>query len=264
MVAATQNASSSRKLDAIVIGMLTRRGAALPPGRPSLESLVEEGHVAAETVDAVVAEVGASVLVCSACTAVYTGLNPVDGKTYRCRKCAAHIVFPTELNLEARALKLPAPPSLRGSGGPAGYAGQARAEEAVPTIVVERTPEPTPTPAPQPAVQEAAARLRESRRAAPKRSGAGRFFAFDSMVLPQLIKIFFVLGMVTIILGGLAAPFLVAFSGPSFSFGNLVIGAIGSLIGTCLAILVWRMLCEWSILPFKLHEDLIQIRDQRA
>jgi hypothetical protein len=248
MVAATQNASSSRTLDAIVIGMLTRRGAALPPGRPSLASLVEQGHVAAETVDAVVAEVGASVLVCNACTAVYTGLNPVDGKTYRCRKCAAHIVFPTELNLEARALKYE------------------RTEETIPAIV-EKTPEPpappAPTPAPQPAVQEAVARLRESRRA-PRRSGAGRFFAFDSMVLPQIIKIFFVLGMVGLILAGLAAPFVAAFSGPSFSFGNLVVGAIGSLIGTCLAILVWRMLCEWSILPFKLHEDLIQIRDQRA
>lgn len=245
MVAATQNASSSRTLDAIVIGMLTRRGAALPPGRPSLESLVEQGHVAAETVDALVAEVGASVLVCGACTAVYTGLNPVDGKTYRCRKCAAHIVFPTDLNREARALKLGGPP------------------EAEPAVV-EPPPAPAPTPAPQPAVVEAASRLRESRRAAPKRSGAGRFFAFDSMVLPQIIKIFFVLGMIGLILAGLAAPFVAAFSGPSFSFGNLVIGAIASLIGTCLAVLVWRMLCEWSILPFKLHEDLIQIRDQRG
>jgi predicted nucleic acid-binding Zn-ribbon protein len=74
----------------------------------------------------------------------------------------------------------------------------------------------------------------------------GGFFSFRTMVSKTLIQIIYILGMVTLIIGGLIILFK----------KNFLIGLGVLFFGN----LLWRIICETSILLFSIHDvlDLLQ------
>ncbi|MBI2931514.1 MAG: DUF4282 domain-containing protein [Planctomycetes bacterium] len=89
---------------------------------------------------------------------------------------------------------------------------------------------------------------------------AKAFFTFDLMVLPWLIKIFFVLGLVVLLLVALAYPFLMAFAGGQFQFGGCLVGILASLLTLVFGSIAWRLYCEVLIVLFKIHEGIQSLR----
>jgi hypothetical protein len=91
------------------------------------------------------------------------------------------------------------------------------------------------------------------------------FLRFDLMLLPVLIRVLYVLGSIVIILGGLAYPFWhasgmkVTMDGirTSFDFGAFAIGILISAVMTVLWLVSLRIICESSLILFKIHEALV-------
>ncbi len=102
------------------------------------------------------------------------------------------------------------------------------------------------------------------------------FFAFDLMVLPFLIKVFFVLGILLILAAAVWFPFSYAQSQDirmsqfgarvesEFSFGRFIVGGIISFFIMILSLVWWRILCETMIVLFKIHEDLVVLRPKET
>ena len=102
------------------------------------------------------------------------------------------------------------------------------------------------------------------------------FFTFDLMVLPFLIKVFFVLGILMILAGAVWFPFSFAQTTviktvgfgthveSEFSFGRFVVGGILSFVIMVLSLVWWRILCETMIILFKIHEDLVVLRPKET
>lgn len=84
----------------------------------------------------------------------------------------------------------------------------------------------------------------------------GKFFSFDKMITPIIIKLFFWLGVLGIILFGISS---IVFGAIAKSGGwiQIVIGIVCLFLGPIFI----RIYCEMLIVFFKVQESLIQIRD---
>lgn len=88
------------------------------------------------------------------------------------------------------------------------------------------------------------------------------FLTFDKLIGTKLIKILYYLGLIGIILGGIASLFGgLAMLGSSFGAG---LGAIiGAILMTIIGIAFWRFLCEIYMLFFRMSDDLRDIKNHQ-
>jgi len=89
-----------------------------------------------------------------------------------------------------------------------------------------------------------------------------QFLSFDKLIGTKLIKILYFLGLIGIALGGIGAVFA-GFAAMRFSFGGGLVSIIGALIGTVLAFVFWRFLCEIYMLFFRMSDDLRDIKNHQ-
>src|SRR5207245_2724047 len=90
---------------------------------------------------------------------------------------------------------------------------------------------------------------------------AKAFLRFDLMLLPLLVRVFYLLGSIVIVLGGLAYPFIHATAmrysregfNTGFDFGAFVVGVLISTVMTVLWLLALRIGCELAVVLFKIH-----------
>ncbi len=88
------------------------------------------------------------------------------------------------------------------------------------------------------------------------------FLSFDKLIGAKLIKVLYYLGLIGIVLAGIAGIFgALASMGHSFVAG---LGAtIGAIIGTALAIVFWRFICELYMLFFRMSDDLRDMKNHQ-
>ena len=84
-----------------------------------------------------------------------------------------------------------------------------------------------------------------------------RFMTFDKLIATGLIKVFYWIGVVFILLGTLVGMFSGFGSGFMQGIGTIVIAPIGGLIG----LIFWRFLCEIYIVTFGMYDRLGNIQD---
>ncbi len=92
-----------------------------------------------------------------------------------------------------------------------------------------------------------------------------RFFNFERMITPIIIKILFWIGLVASALGGIAvfiAGFTPAFSGRRFpeAILSILLGLLGGILTLALGALVTRIYSELLILAFRINETLTDIK----
>ncbi len=85
--------------------------------------------------------------------------------------------------------------------------------------------------------------------------GEGKFFNFDKMITPSIIKFIFIIGIALTTIGGIGSIILGLKS--SFGGGAQVLGGLLMLI---LGPIFVRINCELMIVLFKIHEALEDIR----
>lgn len=88
-----------------------------------------------------------------------------------------------------------------------------------------------------------------------------RFWGFDKLLGPILVKIIYYLGLAGI---GLAVFFGIAgglFALPSNAIRGLFVVSLSPILGA-VALVYWRFLCEIFILAFETYERLGEIRDR--
>jgi hypothetical protein len=78
------------------------------------------------------------------------------------------------------------------------------------------------------------------------------FFGFERLIAPILIKLMYWVGMVAILIAGVAG-FFNGDGGP----GRILL----TLIALLFSLLIWRLLNELLILAFNIYERLVEIRD---
>ena len=78
------------------------------------------------------------------------------------------------------------------------------------------------------------------------------FFGFERLIAPVLIKLIYWVGMVAILIAGVAG----FFNGDG-SLGRILL----TLIALLFSLLIWRLLSELLILAFNIYERLVEIRD---
>ncbi len=83
----------------------------------------------------------------------------------------------------------------------------------------------------------------------------GRFRNFDKLIATGLVKIFYWIGIVGIVIGTLAF----AFSGFRMNFGAGLGMLIAAPIGGVIAIIFWRFICEMYIVIFGIYNRLGEI-----
>ena len=83
----------------------------------------------------------------------------------------------------------------------------------------------------------------------------GRFTSFDKLIATSLVKIFYWIGIVCIVIGALIAAFGGFANGFMTGLGGLVLAPIGGVI----AIIFWRFLCEIYIVIFGMYDRLGEI-----
>ena len=69
------------------------------------------------------------------------------------------------------------------------------------------------------------------------------------MITPSIIKFIFIIGLIIVILFGLMG--ISSSDSPVFS-----------LLITAFSLIMWRVYCELMIVLFKIHENLVQIKNQ--
>lgn len=86
------------------------------------------------------------------------------------------------------------------------------------------------------------------------------FLRFDEMLTPKIIQILFIVGAAMATLSGLTivlAGFGAMTQNSLVGFGIAVLGLLAIVAG----ILIVRICCELSIVLFKIHECLVEIRN---
>ncbi len=92
-----------------------------------------------------------------------------------------------------------------------------------------------------------------------------RFFSFERMITPVIIKILFWIGFIGSIIGGIVVFVGSLISGisdgafPSIALG-LLVGALGGVLTFGLGALFTRIYCELMILAFRINETLTDIK----
>ncbi len=92
-----------------------------------------------------------------------------------------------------------------------------------------------------------------------------RFFSFERMITPVIIKILFWIGFIASIVGGIVVLVIVLMSGTgNGSFANfllsLVIGLLGGILTFAVGALITRIYSELMILAFRINETLTDIK----
>lgn len=88
----------------------------------------------------------------------------------------------------------------------------------------------------------------------------GGFFSFKKLIAPALIKVFYVLGLIALIIGGIVS-IVIGYRMKS-SYGNINTTLIWTGIGLItLGNLFWRLFCEVWILLFNMHNMLSSIEE---
>lgn len=84
---------------------------------------------------------------------------------------------------------------------------------------------------------------------------------FDVMIGGKLIRIIYYIGLVLIglsALGGALSALSLMSMYFAYGLGMLIILVIGVVIG----VLVWRLTCELWVLMFRIHDELVAIRQK--
>ena len=91
----------------------------------------------------------------------------------------------------------------------------------------------------------------------------GNYFSFRYMITPDIMKIVHVIGLIILnlaMLGGFVFGIYALFSMDlgleDYTVFILIGGVLGSIIVFFFVNIEWRMLCEWLILFFSMHEML--------
>ena len=84
-----------------------------------------------------------------------------------------------------------------------------------------------------------------------------QFLSFDKLIGQGLVKIVYFVGLIGIVLGGLAS---LVFSMTIGGIGGLFTGLIGAVIGGVLGICFWRFACELYLVLYRLGDDIAAIR----
>ena len=82
----------------------------------------------------------------------------------------------------------------------------------------------------------------------------GGFFNFDKMVTLSIIKFIFIIGLIVIVLVGF---------GIMSDMYYYDINPIWVILGMLLAGVLWRVNCELLIIMFKIHENLVHIKNKQ-
>lgn len=92
------------------------------------------------------------------------------------------------------------------------------------------------------------------------------FSGFDVMVIPRIItlvyKLILTLALLSAIVGILMSLYLAADANGGESLLILLVGILGNIIVTICWIVFARFICELTIVQFKIHEALQDIREQ--
>ena len=91
----------------------------------------------------------------------------------------------------------------------------------------------------------------------------GNYFSFRYMITPDIMKIVHIIGLIILnlaMLGGFIAGIYVLFSQDlgldDYTVLILIGGILGSIVIFFWVNIEWRMICEWLILFFSMHEML--------
>ncbi len=88
-----------------------------------------------------------------------------------------------------------------------------------------------------------------------------RFWGFDKLLGPVLVKIIYYLGLAAIALGVFFAMLGGLFMLPNSAIGGLGMLLVAPVVGA-VALVYWRFLCEIFILAFETYNRLGEIRDR--
>jgi len=84
-----------------------------------------------------------------------------------------------------------------------------------------------------------------------------KFFSFDRMITPSIIKVLFWIGVVVSVIGGLAT--IIGGIAAPYGGGTMVLsGILGIIFGP----LITRVYCELLILLFKINDNLGEIKEK--
>ena len=90
---------------------------------------------------------------------------------------------------------------------------------------------------------------------------ASDLLSFDKMIATKVMKFVYFVGLLCIALSDLVT-FVGSFAAMRLSvatgFGTMVL----AVIGTALAVLIWRVMCELWLLGFNMYDRLGEIRDR--
>ena len=81
----------------------------------------------------------------------------------------------------------------------------------------------------------------------------GGFFSFDKMVTLNIIKFIFIIGLIVIVLVGFGM----------MSEMRYYVNPLWFILGMLLAGVLWRVNCELLIVMFKIHENLVHIKNKQ-
>ncbi len=92
-----------------------------------------------------------------------------------------------------------------------------------------------------------------------------RFFNFERMITPVIIKILFWIGLIASAVGGIAVfigGLTPAFAGRRFpaAIFSVFLGLLGGILTFALGALITRIYCELLIIVFRINETLTDIK----
>jgi hypothetical protein len=82
------------------------------------------------------------------------------------------------------------------------------------------------------------------------------FLSFDRLITPSVIKVIYWIGIVVILIGGVV--------GAIAGLQESALAPLGAIIGVIVGLFVLRVYCELIMLWFKIHEELVGIRQNTA
>lgn len=85
--------------------------------------------------------------------------------------------------------------------------------------------------------------------------------SFDKVIAPKVMKFVYFVGLIAIALAGVVT-FLGSFGAMRLSLAGGLGTMIIAVLGTALAVLLWRVMCELWLLGFNIYERLGEIRDR--
>lgn len=184
---------------------------------------------------------------CPKCGTAY-GVSPAHvGRRFKCKKCGAALaVAETGLVVEGGSAAVPAAAARRKPAAePAAEAGGSFDYEAE---AAEGRDD----------YEDAGDRKSRSRaRGAGKSPGISALFSFDRMVTPSVLRILYFIGVILIVLSGVAYLVLGLISGNTTA---ILLALVSALLGVPLSILVLRIYFELIYVIFSINDHLSDIK----